>query len=54
MFAQGRKADVESAKSRERAPTGYSDTKLMNGLFAKSLATKFSDEIEAYAVCPGI
>ncbi len=35
------------------APNGYSDTKLMNGLFVKTLAQKFPSEIQAYAVCPG-
>lgn len=35
------------------APNGYSDTKLMNGLFVKTLAHKFPSEIQAYAVCPG-
>lgn len=50
---QGRKADkIPDPKQRSFAPTGYSDTKLMNALFAKSLAQKFVD-IEAYSVCPG-
>ncbi len=51
---QGRKSDASGdKKNRSFAPTGYSDTKLMNGLFAKSIATKFQNEIQAYAVCPG-
>ena len=50
---QGRKEDASADnKKRSFAPTGYSDTKLMNGLFAKSLAQKFP-QIQAFGVCPG-
>lgn len=52
---QGRKDESNSdgPKKRSMAPNGYSDTKLMNGLFVKTLAHKFPSEIQAYAVCPG-
>ena len=47
----GRTPDPEK-KRRGFAPTGYCDSKLMNGLFVKELA-KTDKKITALAVCPG-
>jgi len=35
------------------APTGYCDSKLMNALTCRQLATKLSPNVKTYAVCPG-
>ena len=48
----GRKSDPINVKRPSYAPRGYCDTKLMNGLFAKQLASN-EKNITTVAVCPG-
>lgn len=40
------------AVNKSFCPTGYADSKLMNGLMAKELSAKFGD-VDIVAVCPG-
>ena len=48
----GRKPDPKDRSRRSFAPTGYCDSKLMNGLFVKELANR-DKKITTVAVCPG-
>jgi NAD(P)-dependent dehydrogenase (short-subunit alcohol dehydrogenase family) len=48
----GRQSDPSDIKRPSYAPRGYCDSKLMNGLFVKELAS-CDNQITSVAVCPG-
>jgi len=61
-FYEGRPSDVASGDGEEEkkrkktsfAPTGYCDSKMMNGLFARNISERMSGTgVMAVAVCPG-